>query len=147
MEKLSLVDYGMIGFITLIVFTAIYLGHKATKSWWLEMLSEKGELTEEEVQEMYMRSLTFGKCATGELFGALDRLKAELPEDQFNRILKHHMGFGEEIANMLLWHGEDKDEYWEARQAALEHYKAMKRIKDELSLAYVNPFPTPYWVG
>jgi len=112
------------------------------ESWGVRLRNQF--ITPEQMEQMYEDSRTFGMCATGELFGALDRLLDQLPRADFNIVFLIHKKFGQSIALMhLYFEQEDRQDFEAARAEALHAWGLMKAFKKTMELQYVKPSIMP----
>lgn len=118
-------------------------GDKLTKNFtWSEILTRR-RFSLEEVQRMYLASVTFGECATGELLGSLDRLRTELSDDEFLKAQELHTEFGDWIHAIFLMRDNQEDPRFDTlRLQALATYRRMEEFKAEHRLEFIDPFPT-----
>lgn len=109
--------------------------------YWAEMLS-KTKFTDAEINKMYLASVTFGECATGELLGSLDRLQKVLPQADFAYFHSLHATFGQAIATMYhLKAKRDNPLFEKLRVSALATFRQMEDFKREMGLEYQDPNP------
>lgn len=108
---------------------------------WSEILTRR-RFSLEEIQRMYLASVTFGECATGELLGSLDRLKSELSEDAYNVYEELHKDFGELVHALFLMRSNQEDPRFDTlRLETLAVYRRMEEFKAEHRLEFLDPFP------
>lgn len=113
-------------------------GFKQEEAPFWEKALSKEVFTDEELQDMYDRSLTLGKCATGEIFGELKRLKGELSPPDYQQVEAVHKEFGQAIAIMYM--ADRAEELTAARQWALESFKKLRELRGVFNQRYIAPY-------
>lgn len=134
---------GILGGLFVLIAGAIIMSHSKRdgrfKNFKWEDILQKKVLTMREIGDMYLCSVTFGECATGELFGSLDRLKQELPSKVYQLIERAHHEFGNKIAALYTYR-EYPEHVQRFQLEALAAYRKLKELKTEHKIDFVNPF-------
>lgn len=145
MENPSIYDLLFAAIMLVAITLATLFSMKQKKSWWMEMLSDKPELTKTDLEQMYFASIERGRSPVAELLGDLNALRAELSLEEYEKILGHYNRFTKAIGDMEMYFGMTPNLFESSRTQAIDEYKALEVIAEARKLRNIQYVPP--WIA